>query len=63
VSMTTYTPPPQGRYRVGINVYIDNLLNRANLGGYSGVLTSPFYGKPTMANSPRRISVGMNLQF
>ena len=63
VSVTTVTPPPQGRYRVGVNVYVDNLLNRANLSGYSGVLTSPFYGKPTMANNARRIGVGMNLQF
>ena len=37
--------------------------NRTNLMNYSGVLTSPFYGKPTMAQGARRIHVNMNLQF
>jgi opacity protein-like surface antigen len=63
VSMATFTPPEQGRYRMGINFNIQNLTNRANLTGYSGVLTSPFFGRPTSAMSARRISVGMNLGF
>ncbi|HEV3214937.1 MAG TPA: TonB-dependent receptor [Vicinamibacterales bacterium] len=63
ISMATFTPPEQGRYRMGINLNIQNLTNHANLQGYSGVLSSPFYGRPTMAGSARRISVGMNLGF
>jgi hypothetical protein len=63
VSMTTFTPPEQGRYRMGLNVSIQNLTNHANLTGYSGVLTSPFFGRPTSAMSARRVSVGMNLGF
>ena len=63
LSVASFTPPEQGRYRMGINFNIQNLTNRANLGGYSGTLTSPFYGKPTMAMSARRIGLGMNLGF
>jgi hypothetical protein len=63
VSVTTFTPPVQGRYRMGINIGIQNLTNRANLSGYSGVITSPFFGRPTMAMQARRISAGLNLGF
>jgi hypothetical protein len=63
ISLATFTPPEQGRYRMGINLNIQNLTNHANLAGYSGVLTSPFYGKPTMAMTARRVSVGINLGF
>jgi hypothetical protein len=61
--VTSVTPPEQGRYRMQINVAIDNLTNRANLVGYSGVKTSPFFGRPTSAQGARRIRVGMNLGF
>ena len=63
VSMATFAPPEQGRYRMGFTVRIQNLTNHANLGGYSGVLTSPFFGRPTLAAAARRITVGMNLGF
>jgi hypothetical protein len=63
VNVTTVAQPQQGRYRMSINFNIQNLTNRANLIGYSGVLTSPFFGKPTMAMNPRRISIGFGLGF
>jgi opacity protein-like surface antigen len=63
VQVTTFTPPEQGRYRMSINLQVQNLTNRANLLGYSGILTSPFYGKPTQAQNPRRIMLGMGLGF
>lgn len=63
LTVTTVTRPEQGRYRMALNLFVNNLTNRTNFMGYSGVLTSPFYGKPTMAQGARRIFASMNLQF
>ena len=63
LTVTTVARPDQGRYRMSVNVYVDNLTNRTNLMGYSGVQTSRFYEKPTMAQGARRIQASMNLQF
>ena len=63
LTVTTVTRPDQGRYRMSLNLFVNNLTNRTNLMGYSGVLTSPFYGLPTMAQGARRIQASMNLQF
>ena len=41
LTVTTVTRPDQGRYRMSVNVFVNNLTNRTNLMGYSGVLTSP----------------------
>ncbi|MEO5740742.1 MAG: carboxypeptidase regulatory-like domain-containing protein [Vicinamibacterales bacterium] len=63
LTVTTVTRPDQGRYRMSVNVFVNNLTNRTNLMGYSGVQTSPFYSLPTMAQGARRIQASMNLQF
>ena len=63
LTVTTVTRPEQGRYRMAVNVFVNNLTNRTNPMGYSGVLTSRFYGLPTMAQGARRIQAAMNLQF
>jgi hypothetical protein len=63
ISVTSFTPPEQGRYRIAFNVFVYNLTNRTVLTGYSGVMTSPFFGRPNTAINPRRINVGMNLGF
>jgi len=63
VNVMTYAPPPQGRYRVTLNCFIYNLTNHANLGGFSGVMTSPFFLQPTMAQQARRINLGIGLGF
>ena len=63
LTVTTVTRPDQGRYRMAVNVFINNLTNRTNLMNYSGVLASPFYGRPTMAQGARRIQVSTNLTF
>jgi hypothetical protein len=63
LTVTTVTRPDQGRYRMGVNVFVNNLTNRTNLMNYSGVRTSAFYGRPTMAQGARRIQASMNLQF
>jgi hypothetical protein len=51
------------RYRLAFFVNVQNVTNRANYIGYSGVLTSPFFGKPTAVASPRKVDIGMNLRF
>ena len=51
------------RYRIGFNVSIFNLTNRHNLVGYSGVMTSPFFGQPTNVSGVRRINMGVNFSF
>ncbi len=63
VTVSTFTPPAQGRYRLGFNVFVQNLTNRANFVGYSGVLTSPLFGQPVNAINPRRMNIGVNLGF
>jgi hypothetical protein len=54
---------PQPRYRLGLSVSITNLFNRAQWGGYSGVMTSRNFMQPTSATGVRRINVNMNLSF
>jgi len=40
-----------------------NLLNRANYVGYSGVATSPFFGQPTNVMNPRKLQAGLRFGF
>jgi hypothetical protein len=51
------------RYRLQFFVNVQNVTNRANYIGYSGVMTSPFFGRPTTVSNPRKVDIGMNLQF
>jgi hypothetical protein len=53
----------QGRYAMNVFVNIQNITNHQNLGGYSGVMTSPFYRQPTYAVNPRRVDIGMGMNF
>lgn len=55
--------PGQARYRLNVFTNINNLTDHHNYTGYSGVITSPFYGQPTSVTNPRRIDVGMNMTF
>ena len=63
VNVTSFAPPPTGKYRLSIIVAVQNLTNHANYMGYSGVLASPLFGTPTIASQPRRVNVGMQLGF
>ena len=56
---------PQGniRYRMVMFMNVNNLTNRANYSGFSGVMTSPFFMQPRSVNNPRRIDFGMNVNF
>jgi hypothetical protein len=40
-----------------------NLFNHTNATGYSGVMTSPFFGQPTAALPGRRIELGARMGF
>jgi hypothetical protein len=51
------------RFRIGVFVFASNLTNHANYTGYSGVLTSPFYGQPTAVSNTRRVEAGLNFGF
>ena len=51
------------RYRLGIFLQAFNLANRPNYLGYSGTMTSPFFGQPTTVRDMRKIDIGMQLSF
>ena len=51
------------RWRCELYVAATNLFNRTNPLAYSGVMTSPFFGQPTSAASPRRIELGARFGF
>ena len=51
------------RFRLELYLSGQNLLNRANYVGYSGVITSPFYGQPTNVMNPRRLQMGIRFGF
>ena len=53
----------QARYRITIRFDVQNLTNHYNYTGYSGVLTSPFFGEPTAINQPRRVDIGVMFYF
>ena len=54
---------PTKKYRFELYVQAFNLLNRANLGTFSGVQTSAFFGQATSAQPPRRLEVGTRFNF
>jgi hypothetical protein len=57
------SPGGQPRYRLNLFSNVVNVTNRPNFSGYSGVITSSFYGRPTFVQNPRRVEVGMNMAF
>ena len=59
--MTGGNAPP--RYRLGIQVNVQNLTNHANYTGYSGVMTSPFFGQATNVMGTRKVDISLNFSF
>jgi hypothetical protein len=51
------------RFRTEFFVQATNLLNHANLIGFSGVQTSPFFGQAIGSLPGRRIETGMRFSF
>jgi hypothetical protein len=56
-----------GRERRGpemsITANVSNLLNHTNFSRYSGVLTSPFFGRANSARAPREVELGVQFSF
>jgi len=53
----------RARYTMELFIRADNLLNHVNYGGFSGNMLSPFFGQPTSAQQPRRLTVGSVFRF
>jgi len=51
------------RFRLQFVVQIQNLTNRANYVGYSGVITSPFFGQATAVTGTRKVDISAQLSF
>ena len=51
------------RVRIELFVAASNVFNNVNPMGYSGVMTSPFFGSATAAGPARKIDIGMSLTF
>jgi len=51
------------RYQLTANVRVTNLFNHTNVLGFSGVLTSPFFGRANIALPPRHIELALRFRF
>ena len=51
------------KYRIEFYAQVFNLLNHTNLGVFNGVQLSPYFGHATSAQAPRRMEVGMRMNF
>jgi hypothetical protein len=51
------------RWRIELYLAGTNILNHTNFLGYSGVMTSPFFGQPTSAGPARKLEVGARFGF
>jgi hypothetical protein len=54
---------PAGRYRLVFTLSVNNLANRSNFSGFSGVQTSPFFLTPTSVVNPRKMDLGVSIRF
>jgi hypothetical protein len=52
-----------GRFNVQLSAQITNVFNRVNFGQYSGVLSSPYFGKSNSASGARQLEVGVRFSF
>jgi Carboxypeptidase regulatory-like domain len=59
----TVAQPDAPRYRLSFMVMVDNLMNHANYTGYSGVMTSPFFLKPTAVDGVRTVRASVGVSF
>jgi hypothetical protein len=52
-----------GRFRLSLNLNVQNLTNHANYINYVGTLTSPQFGQPLTVSFMRKIDIGMGFSF
>jgi hypothetical protein len=50
-------------YRFVMFINVNNVTNRHNYAGFSGVMSSPFFRRPTLVINPRRIEMGVSVMF
>jgi hypothetical protein len=63
LTVTQTQADPLPRFRMGVQVNAQNLTNHRNYVGYSGTLTSTFFGQPTAVQAMRKVDVGLNFSF
>jgi hypothetical protein len=51
------------RLRIEVFASASNVFNNVNPTGYSGVMTSPFFGRPTAAGPARKLDLGLKIGF
>ncbi len=51
------------RYNLTVSAQITNIFNRVNFNQYSGVLTSPFFSRPSSAGPARQIELQLRFSF
>ena len=51
------------RYRLNVSVNINNIFNQPVYAGFSGIITAPYFLKPSQANQLRRITFSTNVSF
>lgn len=51
------------RYHFTISAQVTNLLNHVNFGQYSGVMTSPFFGRSNSAQPARQMELSLRFNF
>ncbi len=52
-----------GRYRLVFLLSVNNLTNRPNFSGFSGIRTSPFFLTSTSVQNPRKVDLGVSIRF
>ena len=60
---TPSTQPTLLHPNTTLNVSVNNLLNNSRINGYSGVITSLLFGKPTGYQPGRSITLSLNSRF
>ncbi|HLQ75868.1 MAG TPA: carboxypeptidase regulatory-like domain-containing protein [Terriglobia bacterium] len=55
--------PTLAHPQLTFSVSVQNLLNNTRINGYSGVITSPLFGKPTGYGNGRSIQLSLNSRF
>ena len=62
-TVSSVNMPDAPRYSVTIMLNVNNLTNHANYYGYSGVMTSPFFGRPTTVQGVRQVRLQTSFSF
>jgi hypothetical protein len=51
------------RFSMELFAQAQNVLNHVRRTGYTGNLSSPFFGQPTSVGAPREVNVGLRFNF